>query len=232
MAACRLRKLVSHYHNAMKLLEIELLSDDLAGTEGFYRKVLGLEPVAKSGGALRYFFGYTRLIFRKSDNLKPVYHFAFDLPNNRFFDAYNTIRKKVELLKVEDDNDIANFTNWDAKSFYFKDSNGNILEGITRYPNRAFDDEPFSSRSYISISEIGLVTNNVPDLADTLINEYGLPVFKRQPRGDKFTVLGDDEGLFIISEKGRHWYPTETPSRTFRTRVLYLHNGNYEQIVR
>lgn len=216
----------------MKILEIELLSDDLAGTEGFYRKVLGLEPVARGGGVLRYFIGYTRLIFRKSENVKPVYHFAIDLPNNRFFDAYNTIRKNVELLRVEGDDDIANFTNWDAKSFYFKDNNGNILEGITRYPNRAFDDDSFSSKSYISISEIGLVTNNVPELADTLINEYGLPVFKRQPRGDKFTVLGDDDGLFIISEKGRHWYPTPTVSKSFRTRVLYLHDGNFEQIMR
>lgn len=225
-------KLVSLYNATMKLLEIELLSDDLAATESFYRNVLGLEPVARGSGILRYFIGYTRLIFRRSENLKPVYHFAMDLPNNRFFDAYNTIRKKVELLKVEGDDDIANFTNWDAKSFYFKDNNSNILEGITRYPNRAFDDNPFSSRSFISISEIGLVTNNVPELADTLIKEYGLAVFKRQPRGDKFTVLGDDEGLFVIGEKGRNWYPTALPSRPFRTRILYMHDNNFEQIIR
>ncbi|OYQ43693.1 hypothetical protein CHU92_03095 [Flavobacterium cyanobacteriorum] len=217
----------------MKLLELEILSASLSETERFYKKVLGLEPYQKEGRLLLFYrIGHTRLVFRYAEGIKPVYHFAIDLPNNRFFDCYNHIKQKVPLLPLENGDDVANFVNWDARSFYFLDNNGNILEGITRYPNRTIAEEPFGPQSYISISEIGLVTNNVPELADSLLQEHGVPIFHRQPRSDKFTVSGDDEGLFILAEKGRDWYPTGIKSYSFRTRVLYYDNGNINHILR
>ncbi|MDV6170061.1 hypothetical protein R1T16_16605 [Flavobacterium sp. DG1-102-2] len=215
----------------MNIIELELLSDDLIATEKFYKKVLGLNPSFVEKEALFFEVGYTKLIFKKSDNQKPVYHFAIDLPNNRFFDAHYFIKANTTLIKVEDD-EIANFVNWDAKSFYFYDNNGNIVECITRYPQRPYDEAAFSSKSYISVSEVGLVTNNVKELADTLAREEGVPIFKRQPRTDTFTVSGDDEGLFIIALKGRDWYPTTLKAQSFRTRVLFMQNGELEHIVR
>ncbi|KGO94605.1 VOC family protein [Flavobacterium subsaxonicum] len=216
----------------MNIIELELLSDDLAETEKFYKKVLGLEPYLKEDRSILFFnVGSTRLIFRKSDNIHPVYHFAIDMPSNRFFDSHNSIKQNTAILPVEGD-DIANFTNWDAKSFYFNDNNGNVIEIITRYPNKAYYNEAYSSKAFVAISEIGLVTSNVPELADTLKNEYGIPIFHRQPRGKKFTVSGDDCGLFIIVEKNRDWYPTTVKARSFTTRVLYMDNGNVGYIVR
>ena len=215
----------------MNIIELELLSDDLSATEKFYKKVLGLTPSFTEKDSLFFQVGFTKLVFRKSDNLKPVYHFAIDVPNNRFFDAHHSIKEQISIIPVEGE-DIANFVNWDAKSFYFYDNNGNIVEFITRYPNRAYDTEPYSSKSYISISEIGLVSNNVNELADTLVREEGVPIFKRQPRSDTFTVCGDDEGLFIIAAKGRDWYPTNVKSQSFRTRVIFMQNGEIEHIVR
>ena len=154
------------------------------------------------------------------------------MPCNRFFDSHNFIRGNTEILPIEPGNDIANFTAWDAKSFYFLDNNGNILEFITRYPNRAYNAEPFSSKSYICVSEIGLVTKNVPELADRFIKEFGIPIYKRQPRGDTFTVVGDDEGLFILGQKGRDWYPTSIVSASFRTRIVYMDKGCVWHILR
>jgi len=216
----------------MNIIELELLSDDLGETEKFYKKVLGLEPYLKEDKSILFFhIGSTKLIFRKSDNLKPVYHFAIDVPTNRFFDAHNAIKKHTEILPVEGD-DIANFTNWDAKSFYFKDNNGNILEFITRYPNKEYYEDAYSSKCFVSISEIGLVTSNVKELADTLKDEYGIPIFSRQPRGDEFTVSGDDCGLFIIAAKNRDWFPTTIKARSFTTRILYIDKGNVGYIVR
>lgn len=215
----------------MNIIELELLSDDLTGTEKFYKKVLGLGASFTEKDGLFFQVGFTKLIFRKSVNVKPIYHFAIDVPNNRFFDAHHFIKQHVPIIPVEGE-DIANFVNWDAKSFYFYDNNGNIVECITRYPNRAYDDEAFSSRSFISISEIGLVTNSVTELADTLAKEEGVPIFKRQPRTDTFTASGDDEGLFIIALKGRDWYPTHIKSQSFRTRVIFMQDGEIEHIVR
>ncbi|KGO86783.1 hypothetical protein Q765_09150 [Flavobacterium rivuli WB 3.3-2 = DSM 21788] len=216
----------------MQIIELELLSDNLTETEKFYKKILGLEPYMREDKT-RIFFtvGATKLIFRKSDNLKPVYHFAIDVPTNRFFDAHDFIKTLTPIVPAEGD-DIANFVNWDAKSFYFYDNNGNILEFITRYPNKEYYREAFSYKCYVGISEIGLVTNNVPELANILKDEYGVSIFKRQPRSDNFTVSGDDTGLFIIVQKDRDWFPTTIKAKAFSTRVLFMDQGNVGHIVR
>lgn len=216
----------------MNILEIELLSDNLAETEKFYKNVLGLSPVKKEDDLLFFKIGGTELIFKKSENEKAVYHFAIDVPNNRFFDCHNHIAKTAKILEVEPGNDIANFVNWDARSFYFFDNNGNIVEVITRYPTRAYDAEPFSHKTYMDISEIGLVTSRVDEITDMLIKEHGLPVFKRQPRSSDFTALGDDEGLILISERGRNWYPTNIPAQSYPVRVVFMEDGNVEHIAR
>ena len=216
----------------MNIIELELLSDDLAETEKFYKKVLGLTASLQDKNIISFRIGYTELIFKKSDGKKPVYHFAIDVPNNRFEEARRYIKQHVQTIPVEGHTDVADFVNWDAKSFYFYDNNGNILECITRYANRAYDDEVFTVKSYISISEIGLVSNNVPELADTLAREHGVPVYKRQPRSDAFTVSGDDEGLFILAAKGRGWYPTQVKAQSFSTRILFMQGGELEHIIR
>ena len=216
----------------MKILELELLSDNLSQTELFYKRVLGLTPYLKEDSkTLFYRIGYTRLIFRKSEKTNPVYHFAIDVPNNRFKDAYTTIKVKVDILPVNG-KDIADFSNWDAESFYFYDNNGNVLEFITRYANHTYANEPFSTSSLIAVSEIGLVAHNVPDLADRLKRKFGVPIFHRQPRSKKFTVSGDDDGLFILAESGREWYPVKQKAYAYRTRVMFMIDGVIHQFLR
>lgn len=215
----------------MQIHEIELLSDNVSATGSFYHSVLGLEVYAGSNTSVTFAIGYTKVIFRQSKNMKPVYHFAFDVPNNRFEDAYNYIKAKTGLIEVTKGNDIADFKNWDAKSFYFHDNNGNIVEIITRFANHAFANEPFDGTSFLSVSEVGLVTGNVPQLADKLTKEFGIPIFHRQPRGERFTVSGDDCGLFILAETGREWYPTGSKAFSFRTRIVFSEQGCLSHII-
>ncbi|MBE99534.1 hypothetical protein [Flavobacterium coralii] len=216
----------------MKILELELLSDNLIQTEAFYKRVLRLQPYLKQDNKRLYYqVGYTKLIFSNSDNVQPVYHFAIDVPNNRFTEALQAVKQLVNILPVQG-NDVADFTNWDAHSFYFYDNNGNIVELITRYANRSYDNAAFSAASYISISEIGLVAPKVPTFADLLILKFGVPDFHRQPRGEKFTVLGDDDGLFIIAESGREWFPVHDKAHTFRIRVVFMQDGAVHHFVK
>jgi catechol 2,3-dioxygenase-like lactoylglutathione lyase family enzyme len=216
----------------MNIVEVELRSDNLAETEKFYKAVLGLQAFSSTKERLCFSIGYSKLIFRKSEGLKPVYHFAVDVPNNRFMDAYHHIRRQVAIIPLPDGEPIADFTAWKAKSFYFFDNNGNIVECITRYPNKTISETPFGNGSYISLSEIGLVTNDVPQLAGRLYSEDGIAAYKRQPPADTFTVCGNDEGLFILVAKGREWYPTKARSQSFSTRVLFMSGGNVHHIVR
>ncbi len=217
----------------MKILELELLSDNISETESFYKEVLGLTPYLKEDKAVLFYqVGYTKLIFRKSENVKPVYHFAIDVPNNRFDEGHHYIKDRVEIIPVPGGSDIADFRNWHARSFYFYDNNGNIVEFITRYANETSSKNAFSSKSYISISEIGLVANEVPEFADMITARLGVPVFHRQPRGDRFTVMGNDDGLFIIAETGREWYPVDVKARSYHTRILFMNDGVVHQYIR
>lgn len=210
----------------MKILELELLTANIKKTKAFYEEVLGLLPYKEDNKKMLFYqVGGTKLIFKKSEEVKPVYHFAIDIPNNRFEEAYAFIKKNTALLTVTKDSDIADFVNWNAKSFYFYDNNGNIVECITRYTNNTKTVKPFDSDSYIAVSEIGLVTNNVPRLTEKLKVKFGIPVFHRQPAGEKFTVCGDDDGLFILVESGREWYPSNTKAFNYPARIVFLSKG-------
>ncbi|OIQ17253.1 MAG: hypothetical protein BM557_08550 [Flavobacterium sp. MedPE-SWcel] len=216
----------------MKILEIELLSDDINETESFYKRVLGLTPYQKEKGVLLFYkVGFTRLIFRKSKEIKAIYHFAIDVPNNRFKESYDFIAETTAIIPISETETIADFSEWNAESFYFYDNNGNILEFITRYDNNAVSDEVFSTNSYISISEIGLAAKKVAEFADKLIDKFGVSVFHRQPRGDRFTALGDDDGLFIIAINGRNWYPVEDKVYSYPAKVLFMKNAVTYQLV-
>jgi catechol 2,3-dioxygenase-like lactoylglutathione lyase family enzyme len=214
----------------MNILELELLTDTLDETESFYNDVIGLETISKTNSSVSFTAGSTKLTFRSSENLKPVYHFAFDIPNNKLQEAFSWIEKKTEILEVVPPEKIADFYNWNAKSFYFYDSNGNILEFIARFSLDNASEKPFDGLSILSVSEIGFVTKNVSKLSDEICGKYNLSVFSKQPKLDKFVVLGTDTGLFILVEENRDWYPTHQKAKSFWTKVVFENNGKTKEI--
>jgi len=120
---------------------------------------------------------------------------------------------------------IADFYNWNAKSFYFYDNNGNILEFIARNDLDNATQNPFDGNSVLSVSEIGLVSKNVAEKCDELFDKYGLTSYSKQPKLPKFIVLGSVTGLFILVEENRDWYPTDKKSKSFWTKVVFSHEG-------
>ncbi|MFE3870787.1 VOC family protein [Flavobacterium sp. ZS1P70] len=214
----------------MNILEFELLTDDINETELFYNAVIGLKTISKTNSGISFIAGSTKLTFRTSENIEPIYHFAFDIPNNKLIESFLWIENKTEILDVIPPDKIANFYNWNAKSFYFYDNNGNILEFIARYDLDNASEKPFDGSSVLSISEIGLVTKNVSQLSDEFCKKYNLSIFPKQPKLDKFIVLGTDTGLFILVEENRDWYPTYKKAKSFWTKVLFDNKGKTREI--
>lgn len=214
----------------MNILELELLTDSITETESFYNDVIGLETISKSNSSVSFKAGSTKLTFRSSENLKPVYHFAFDIPNNKLLEAFAWIEKKTGILEVVPPEKIADFYNWNAKSFYFYDNNANILEFIARFSLDNTSEKPFDGSLVLSVSEIGFVTKNVSKLSDEMSNKYDLSIFPKQPKLDKFIVLGTDTGLFILVEENRDWYPTHQKAKSFWTKVVFDNNGKTREI--
>jgi catechol 2,3-dioxygenase-like lactoylglutathione lyase family enzyme len=208
----------------MEILEVIIMSDNLKRTEDFYREKLGLIILKKGKNHISFKAGRSVLTFLKSKNLHPIYHFAFNIPCNQIHEAVTWASLKLDLLNTEDNQVIADFTNWNAQSFYFLDNNGNILEFIARRDLNNESHTSFYSSSIISISEFGLVTDNVADTAQKLRNNYGIPLFSKQPVLKNFAAVGDDNGLLILSTPGRKWHPTDIAVQGFYSKIK-LHEG-------
>ena len=210
----------------MKILELHLLSPSLSESVAFYSDVLDLDILHNDEQLLMIEAGETLLHFRPSKGAAALYHIAFEIPNNKFDEAFEWFKERVEFLPVKNDSFIADFVNWKAKSFYFYDLHGNILECIARFEANTESIEKFSGQSINYISEIGIVTDHVDAMIHQVHVDFNVPVFSRQPAQADFAALGDDEGLFIVAADNRPWYPTETSSRHCLTRIVFEQKGN------
>jgi hypothetical protein len=195
----------------MKILRIVMESKSPEILADFYEKVLAL-PVHRKPGETEILIGNSQIFFTQSTwGQNPFYHFAFNIPANKIEEAKDWLSAKVKLLWMADYNsDVADFRNWHAKSIYFFDEAGNIVELIARFDLKNGREEPFSSAQLLSVSEIGIVyrEKEIEKNTNALIQRNELAYFPKQPPFPQFKAVGDDEGLFIIVTEGRNWYPT------------------------
>jgi len=214
----------------MDILEIELLTDNIEETSNFYSELLGFEKLHADKKTISFKTGQSVLTFKQSNNLKPKYHFAFNIPNNKLDEAILWTSPKAKLLPTENGEVIADFTNINAKSIYFYDNNGNILEFIARFNLSNSSEEPFTISSIQSISEIGIVSDAPIKLSEKLKQENDLSFCTNCFRSEKFIALGNDNGLFIIVLTNRHWYPTEMPAEKHFTKIKFRSNNQTAEI--
>ena len=203
----------------MKLHHIQIQSNNIQETAAFYQNVLNLPILEKDSRSVTIQVGKSVLKFIENLQFNSIYHFAFNIPQNKLEEAIQWATNKLDLIVIEDTTVIANFENWNANAIYFYDNNGNILEFIVRYDLNNAQTEPFNSQSILNISEIGIVNENPLMLANQLITQHGLEFFSKNDNSKLFTALGDDEGLLIMVRPNRNWYPTQIPSESNTTEV-------------
>ncbi len=215
----------------MHFFEIKLLTNSLVETEFFYKESLGFKVVEKTADRISFQIGSTVLFFLQSDKIqKPVYHFAFDIPENNLQEALEWIRKRAKLIQFET-HEIIDFSNWHAKSFYFYDNNDNVLECIVRYDLKNTSEATFNANSFVKISEIGFVVKDVLGFCNKINKTYGTDFFIMQPKGENFSVLGDNNGLFIVSGENRNWFPTTNKAQSFWTKVIFENDGKRLEMI-
>ena len=213
----------------MRIKLLHILTDQLKETKKFYHDILGLPVSEETPQHIHFKLKDTELGFYLSQNYKPQYHIAFNIPCNLSTEAHEWLKTRAEIIPVDEHNTIADFKNWNAKAVYFFDNNKNILELIARndLKNEA---DVFNSFSIFSVSEIGIVTDHVKDTSEKLIGEYGLNYFSKQPPTKGFTAIGDDEGLFIVVANKRSWYPTNILSSKHWLKTVFIENGRTMQL--
>lgn len=210
----------------MKLEHIQIQTNDIQKTIAFYQHVLELPIIEKNKNSVSIQAGNSILKFVESPQFKSIYHFAFNIPENKLNEAIEWCKNKVDLIFIEDQNVITNFENWNANAVYFYDNNGNLLEFIARHDLHNAQTIAFSSQSILNICEIGIVNENPLALGKQLIVKHGLEFFSKNANSELFAAVGDDEGLLILVKPNRNWYPTQTPSESNITEVRIENNGN------
>jgi catechol 2,3-dioxygenase-like lactoylglutathione lyase family enzyme len=218
---------ISNKFVSMRIHELILETADLAGLRTFYEKILGL-PVEGSDERIAITIGTSLLVFNSTNLGQPFYHFAFTIPANSIASAKVWLERKVPLIWISDYNsEIADFVNWHAKSIYFFDTAGNIVELIARFDLDNATDGPFSSSQMLSISEVGVVfgENELEERTKEILQQHQLSYFDKQSPLPQFKAVGDDEGLFIIVPANRNWYPTAKASGIFPEEVRFDSGG-------
>ena len=189
----------------MRILQLALPVSDVAQVAAYFSDVLQL-PV--NGDSVQ--IGWTRLQLRAagSDPVGGV-HLAFNVPANRFVAATEWLLARAPLqtnAKGE-----AHFTfgdAWASESIYFEGPDGLILELIGRRRLPASDRTgPFHGSELTCVSEVGLPVADVPALHARAEAALGLKPLS--PPTPHFAALGDDEGLLIVVDATRAWFPEQ-----------------------
>lgn len=209
----------------MNIAYMELFAKDLIAQRDYYSQVLEL-PVKLSAENLEVQAGETQLVFTQADaDFDGAYHFAFNIPENRFGAAKAWISQRIPLLHDEDGKDEFDSTSWNSNSVYFKDTAGNVLEFIARHNLKNAVSHEFDSSQILNISEIGLPSEDVIAFANEVCGRLGLSVFKQEPSAT-FTPVGDDHGLFILPIKNRIWIPNSgVPAKLLPVNVRVAVDG-------
>src|SRR5580765_1788921 len=186
----------------MLLQEIILQTKHLSALRDFYNDVLQLPVQQQDLKKIVVTAGQTTLNFESTTGaIAPFYHFAFNIPSGRIEEAFAWLQGKAELLWIEEYKSyIAEFTNWHARSVYFFDPAGNIVEFIAREDLNDHAAETFSAGQIRNISEIGIVfpVAEFDERTDHLLQKFKLHYFSKQSPMKHFRAVGNDEGLFIV----------------------------------
>ena len=214
----------------MLLKKIILQTKNIDELHAFYKNVLQFKVVRSDPESIIINAGITTLVFEKTKGLeKPFYHFAFNIPSNKFEEAFEWLKNKVEILWIGEYNGyVAEFTNWNARSVYFMDPAGNIVEFIARFDLHNAVEESFSAAHVVNVSEIGIVfdAGQFDKSVNNMLQQYQLEHFSKHPPLKQFRAVGNDEGLFIVVPEHRNWYPTNIPCKIFPLSVVFENNGN------
>jgi hypothetical protein len=174
---------------------------------------------ATDPGALANFhgpgYGSTRLRFEKGPEV--CSHFAVNVAPQRFEEAVARVGERVPLL-----HDDVPFPAWGARSAYYYDPGGNIVELIAR------EGAP-GEELLLEVSEVGLPVADVGAAVDFLEAELGAPHFDGDRR--RFSAVGDDRGLFIVVPVGRPWLFTEEPAPDVPLHVVIESDRDAELVV-
>jgi catechol 2,3-dioxygenase-like lactoylglutathione lyase family enzyme len=209
----------------MKIQRLELPTSPLAEMKAFYAGTLGFPLLQETKDSFTLRAGITTLQFYRAAG-DPYYHFAFNIPSGSIDAAMTWLEPRVPLLPWNGKKRVV-FDHWNAFACYFYDPAGNICELIARDRLGIPLQEPFSTSSILSVSELGIASENrVMETLQQFQTAAGIGPYDCD---DAFCAMGDEEGLFIVVDRLRKkWIPNLEEARELPFRVEIEAEGRHE----
>ncbi|AYB38369.1 VOC family protein [Brevibacillus laterosporus] len=202
----------------MRIIEIVLQTNRLDEMKSFYGELLGFPIEQESSESFTIITGESKIIFQKPVcDLGAYYHFAFTIPSNKLVESKQWLQKKGISCFSNDNQDQFFFPDWNATASYFYDPDGNLLEFIVYHSLHNPSEAPFSQHSILYISEIGLPVPNVAEGSKHIYEICEQEIWRKDEK--QFAAIGDVEGLFILIETSRPWFPDARMPGVFPTLV-------------
>ncbi|REB07313.1 hypothetical protein DVB69_10755 [Sporosarcina sp. BI001-red] len=223
----------------MEIKQVTLHTTNIDEMKRFYTGTLGLDLVDDTENKFCIAVGSSILEFTHVNaKVNPYYHFAFNIQRNKFNEAKSWVKGKVSLNR-EDGADEADFPHLSARSLYFNDPSGNVVEFIARHSTSDTSDEPFSPKSILNISEISLTVPDVIKVGSQLM-ALGIKERDNDPlSATSLNFMGDptDEVFVLLVQPGRKWIFSDKISAIFPLEITLANeekitvDDKYEVIV-
>jgi len=189
----------------MRIRDLTLPASDPAALAGYFADVLQMDV---DSGAIVIGWSTIRPVPADGQPTGGV-HLAFNVPDNRFNEAMAWLRERAPLQRSPDGKEyFALESNWESQSVYFTGPDGLILEliGRKRLPLSSRTG-PFHGSEITCLSEVGLPVDDVLGMQRRLADTFGLTPLSEP--SEAFAPMGDDEGLLIVVDATRRWFPEQ-----------------------
>jgi len=199
-----------------------MYASNFGATKQFYLANLQFPLLSEEADRFTMNVGETAVTFIKAHlNEKPFYHFAFDIPSNQFEEAKAWTKGKVTLSQEQGEDDVY-FEGIDAKSIYFEDPAGNIVEFICRLSDAGHSAVPFTASSLQKVSEMSIV---VKDKLKSVPAFHEVSIFERDhneisAQGLTFMGAREDASYLLFVNEGRTWFFSSKNAEVFPLEVL------------
>ncbi|HYF29997.1 MAG TPA: VOC family protein [Chitinophagaceae bacterium] len=200
-------------NNTSPLIKALLLQTaaPLDAMRNFYEKTIGLQVLSQTADQLVVMGGTTSITFSyvKNKNSRPFYHFAFNIPENKIYKAFEWQKKRTPLINPRPNNtrdpmkEVVDFSHWNAHSIFFLDPAGNLVEYIARHDLNNATTGDFSPKDILYVSEIAFIVSEVETAGNAFLNELNLKQYR--PSSPGFWPIGDEYGLLLMIDKGITW---------------------------
>ncbi|MEK4698359.1 VOC family protein [Solibacillus sp. FSL R7-0668] len=206
----------------MNINHVTMCASNYEATKQFYETTLHFPLTSEEHNRFTIKVGTSMITFVEAPLEKsPFYHFAFDVPSNQFEEAKAWIKEKTELSQEQGEDEVY-FPFIDAKSIYFEDPAGNIVELICRFSDAKPSEEPFTTASLQKVSEMSIV---VTDKLNALSALQKVSIFERDREeisADGLSFMGEreDATYLLFVNEGRTWYFSNKKSAAYPVEII------------